>query len=50
MTIRIVAGFLAILATGLIAAPVETSARGGAFAGGRGMSFRGVFPNPWVVI
>jgi len=31
MTIRIAAGFLAILATDLVAAPVETS--GGAFAG-----------------
>ena len=38
MIIRIVASFLAVLATGLIAAPVETSARGGAFAGGHGMS------------
>jgi hypothetical protein len=40
MTIRI-ASFLAILAIGLIAAPVETSARGGCFAGGDGMSFHG---------
>ena len=45
MTIRIVASFLAILATGLIAAPVETSARGG-FAGGHGMSFRAGFRAP----
>ena len=46
MTIRIAAGFLAILATGLIAAPVETSARGGGGGGGgrgggHGMSFHG---------
>jgi len=46
MTSRIVASFLAVLATGLIAAPVETSARGGAFAGGHGMSFRGGFRAP----
>jgi hypothetical protein len=47
MTIRIAAGFLAILATGLIAAPVETSARGGrAFGGGHAMSFRGGFRAP----
>src|SRR5262245_13116925 len=46
MTIRIVAGFLAVLATGLITAPVETSARGGGFAGGHGMSFRGGFRAP----
>jgi hypothetical protein len=45
MTIRIVASFLAILATGLIAAPVETSARGG-FAGGHGTSFRAGFRAP----
>jgi hypothetical protein len=48
MTIRIVAGFLAILATGLIAAPVEASARGGGFAGGHGMSFRGGFRAPMI--
>ena len=56
MTIRIAAGFLAILAIGLIAAPVETSARGGGggggggrgggFAGGHAMSFRGGFRAP----
>ncbi len=46
MTIRIVGGFLAILAIGLIAAPVETSARGGGFAGGHGMSFHGGFHAP----
>jgi hypothetical protein len=45
MTIRI-ASFLAILAIGLIAAPVETSARGGGFAGGHGMSFHGGFHAP----
>src|SRR5262249_54989756 len=45
MTIRIAASFLAILAIGLIAAPVETSARGG-FAGGHGMSFRAGFRAP----
>ena len=40
--IRTTASFLAILATSLIAAPVETSARGGgAFVGGHAMSFRG---------
>jgi len=49
MTIRIAAGFLAILATGLIAAPVETSARGGrAFAGGHAVSFRGGFRAPMI--
>ncbi len=46
MTIRIAASFLAIFAIGLIAAPVETSARGGGFAGGHGMSFRGGFRAP----
>jgi len=46
MTSRIVASFLAILATGLIAAPVETSARGGGFAGGHGMSVRAGFRAP----
>jgi hypothetical protein len=48
MTIRIAAGFLAILASGLIAAPVETSARGGGFAGGHAMSFRGGFRAPMI--
>jgi hypothetical protein len=55
MTIRIAAGFLAIFAIGLIAAPVETSARGGGgggggggFAGGHAMSFRGGFRAPMV--
>jgi hypothetical protein len=55
MTIRITASFLAILAIGLIAAPVETSARGGGFAargggfaGGHGMSFRGGFRAPLI--
>jgi hypothetical protein len=48
MTIRIAAGFLAILAIGLIAAPVETSARGGGFAGGHAMSFRGGFRAPMI--
>ena len=44
MTIRIASGFLAIFLTGLIAAPVETLARGGhAFGGGHAMSFRGGF-------
>ena len=47
MTIRI-ASFLAILAIGLIAAPVETSARGGGFAGGHAMSFRGGFRAPMI--
>src|SRR6266478_8833871 len=46
MIIRIVASFLAVLVAGLIAAPVETSARGGGFAGGHGMSFRGGFRAP----
>src|SRR5262244_1917438 len=51
MTSRIVASFLALLATGLIAAPVETAARGGGFGGGgfgggHGMSFRGGFRAP----
>jgi hypothetical protein len=46
MTIRIAAGFLAVLAVGLIAAPVETSARGGGFAGSHGMSFGGGFRAP----
>ena len=48
MTVRIVAGFLAIIAIGLIAAPVETSARGGGFAGGHAMSFRGGFRAPMI--
>jgi hypothetical protein len=48
MTIRIAAGFLSVLAVGLIAAPVETSARGGGFAGGHGMSFRGGFRAPMI--
>jgi hypothetical protein len=40
--IRTTASFLAILATSLIAAPVETSARGGgAFATGHAMAFHG---------
>jgi hypothetical protein len=39
MTIRIAASFLAILATGLIVAPAETSARAG-LAGPRGMPMR----------
>jgi hypothetical protein len=43
MTIRIVAGFLAILAAGLIVSPVETSARGGAFAGARAAPFHAGF-------
>ena len=43
MTVRVAAGFLAILAAGLIAAPVESSAGSGAFAGSRAMQFqRGV--------
>src|SRR5262245_43393086 len=56
MTSRIVASFLALLAIGLIAAPVETAARGGGFGGGgfggggfgggHGMSFRGGFRAP----
>jgi hypothetical protein len=58
---RVVAGFLAVLGTGLIAAPVETAARGGGFGGGgrggfggggfggsHGMSFRGGFRAPIV--
>src|SRR5262249_48048702 len=48
MAIRIAAGFRAILAIGLIAAPVETSARGGGFGGGHGMSFRGGFRAPMI--
>src|SRR5262249_59861909 len=48
MDIRIAAGFLAVLAVGLIAAPVETSARGGGFAGVHGMSFRGGFRAPMI--
>ena len=44
MTIRIASGFLAIFVTGLITAPVETSARG--VAGGHAMSFRGGFRAP----
>src|SRR5437763_15525765 len=46
MTSRIASSFLVALAAGLIAAPVEASARGGAFAGGHGMSFRGGFRAP----
>jgi hypothetical protein len=45
-TFRIVASFLAVLVSGLIAVPVETFARGGGFGGGRGMSFRGGFRAP----
>jgi hypothetical protein len=48
MTIRIASGFLAILVTGLIAAPVETSARGGGFGGSHAMSFRGGFHAPMI--
>jgi hypothetical protein len=49
MNRRIAAGFLAIFATGLIVAPVETAARGGGFVGGgRAMpvvrGFRGPLP------
>src|SRR5260370_27541715 len=47
MTIRIATGFLAILAIALIA-PVEASARGGGFAGGHAMSFRGGFRAPMI--
>jgi len=56
MISRIVASFLAVLAAGLIAEPVETTARGGGgfggggfrggFGGGHGMSFRGGFRAP----
>ena len=48
MTIRIVVGLFAIFATGLIriAAPVETFARGGAFAGARAMSLHRGFSAP----
>jgi hypothetical protein len=48
MTIRLVTGFLAIFATGLIAAPAATLARGGAFAGGRDMSFHRGFRAPTI--
>ena len=48
MTVRIAAGFLAVVAVGLIAAPVESSASGGGFAGGHGMSFRGGFRAPMI--
>jgi len=44
MTIRIASGFLAIFVIGLIAVPVETSARG--VTGGHAMSFRGGFRAP----
>jgi hypothetical protein len=47
MIIRILTGFLAILAIALIA-PVEASARGGGFAGGHAMSFRGGFRAPMI--
>src|SRR5262245_58101993 len=46
MTTRVAVGFLAILTAGLIASTVETFARGGAFAGGRGMSFHRGFRAP----
>jgi hypothetical protein len=48
MTIRIVVGLFAIFATGLIciAAPVETFARGGAFAGARATSLHRGFSAP----
>ena len=47
MIIRIATGLLAILAIALIA-PVEASARGGGFAGGHAMSFRGGFRAPMI--
>src|SRR5262245_53380169 len=46
MIIRITTGFLVILAIALIA--VEASARGGGFAGGHAMSFRGGFRAPMI--
>jgi hypothetical protein len=47
MNSRIAAGLLAIFATGLIVAPVETAARGGGFAGGgRAMPVVGGFRGP----
>jgi hypothetical protein len=49
MNSRIAAGFLAIFATGLIVAPVETAARGGGFVGGgRAMPVVGGFRGPIV--
>jgi hypothetical protein len=49
MNSRIVAGFLAIFATGLMVAPVETAARGGGgFVGGRAMPMAGGFRGPMV--
>jgi hypothetical protein len=48
MTIRIAASFLGILAIGLTIAPIETSARGGAFAGGHAMSFHRGFRAPMI--
>lgn len=47
MNSRIAAGFLAVFATGLIVAPVETAARGGGFVGGgRAMPAVGGFRGP----
>jgi hypothetical protein len=49
MNSRIAAGILAIFATGLIVAPVETAARGGGFVGGgRAMPVVGGFRGPIV--
>jgi hypothetical protein len=48
MNSRIAAGFLAIFATGLMVAPVETAARGGGFVGGRAMPAVGGFRGPIV--
>jgi hypothetical protein len=46
MATRIAVGFLAMLTIGLIVTPVEAFARGGAFAGGRAMSFHRGFTAP----
>jgi hypothetical protein len=48
MTIRVAATFLTIFATGLIAVAPESSARGGAFAGGHARSFYRGFRAPMV--
>jgi hypothetical protein len=48
MTFRIAASILAIFAAGGLIAPVETSAQGGAFNGGRTAPFHSVFRAPTI--
>src|SRR5215467_1981026 len=46
----LVAGFAAVLAAGSMLAPVEASARGGGFGGGRGVGFHGGFNRHFVPV